>query len=232
MRRIPSVTLLASVCMLLTIPAVVQAGMPSIHLTDVAKLRFQNLSFFLMLLLVSAGLIQLLWNYLGKDFTFLPRLTYPKACGVVVLWGLLFVLVLTMISGARELMTPGAWEKQGLTYRLNKNETPAAPEPVPDKAREQQLIQLRAALQDYAQKHQNYFPADQKVPEIAASLWVVPDISGMPYVYVGGLRTDAGKRPLAYEPGLFGSKRFVLLADGEIKKMAFSELEPLLKGKP
>lgn len=38
--------------------------------------------------------------------------------GLVVLWGLLFIVVLAMISGARELMTPGAWEKQGATYRL------------------------------------------------------------------------------------------------------------------
>ena len=36
----------------------------------------------------------------------------------VVLWGLLFMLVLTMISGARELLTPGAWEKKGATYQL------------------------------------------------------------------------------------------------------------------
>jgi hypothetical protein len=41
----------------------------------------------------------------------------------VTLWGLLFLLILTMISGARELMTPGAWEKHGSTYRL-KDERP------------------------------------------------------------------------------------------------------------
>ncbi len=39
---------------------------------------------------------------------------------MVVLWGLLFTVVLAMISGARELMTPGAWEKQGATYRLKE----------------------------------------------------------------------------------------------------------------
>ena len=72
------------------------------------------------MLLVSAGLIQLLWNSLRKSFTRLPRLNYPRAIGLVVLWGLLFIVVLTMISGARELMTPGAWEKQGATYRLNE----------------------------------------------------------------------------------------------------------------
>jgi hypothetical protein len=47
-----------------------------------------------------------------------PWISYPKALGVVVLWGLLFSVVLAMISGARELMTPGAWEQQGATYRL------------------------------------------------------------------------------------------------------------------
>ena len=52
------------------------------------------------------------------DFTRLPRLSYSKALAMVVLWGLLFVVVLTMISGARELMTPGAWKKNGITYSV------------------------------------------------------------------------------------------------------------------
>jgi hypothetical protein len=61
------------------------------------------------------------WNGLRRDFAWLPYLSYFKACCVVVLWGLLFVVVLTMISGARELMTPGAWEKNGLTYKLRED---------------------------------------------------------------------------------------------------------------
>ena len=65
-----------------------------------------------------ALLVKLLWNYLAKDFSKLPPMTYRKALAAVTLWGLLFLLVLTMISGARELMTPGAWEKQGATYKL------------------------------------------------------------------------------------------------------------------
>jgi hypothetical protein len=32
-----------------------------------------------------------------------------------------------MISGARELMTPGAWEKQGVTYRLADQAEAKAP---------------------------------------------------------------------------------------------------------
>jgi len=92
------------------IPAVAYAGMPSINLTDLGRMRLNAISFFVGGFLVSAWGIQLLWNLLQRDFPRLPRLTFKAAAGVVFLWGMLFVLVLTMISGARELMTPGAWE--------------------------------------------------------------------------------------------------------------------------
>jgi hypothetical protein len=101
------------------LPRVALAGMPAPELTDIARLRFETLSFFLMILLASAGLIQLTWNLaLRPTLTRLPRLNYWRALGLVFLWGLLFVIVLTMISGARELMTPGAWEHSGVTYKL------------------------------------------------------------------------------------------------------------------
>lgn len=94
------------------------AGMPSISLSDLAQARFDSISFFLVVLLLLAWLVKGLWNYLAKDFQKLPRMSYGKALAAVTLWGLVFLLVLSMISGARELMTPGAWEKQGLTYKL------------------------------------------------------------------------------------------------------------------
>ena len=59
-----------------------------------------------------------LWNRLRRDLPRLPRLSYKMSVTLVGLWGLLFILVLTMISGARELMTPGAWEPNGATYKL------------------------------------------------------------------------------------------------------------------
>src|SRR5437763_9410740 len=103
-------------------PRAALAGMPSISFSDVARLRLQTISFFLMGLLLSAAVIMAIWNGLRRDFAWLPRLSYAKACGLVVLWGLLFVIVLTMISGARELMTPGAWEKNGLTHKLRTDD--------------------------------------------------------------------------------------------------------------
>lgn len=96
------------------------AGMPSFDLTEIARTRLDTISFFLALLFLLSLLVKLLWNYLGRDFQKLPRMTYPRALAAVTLWGLLFLLVLTMISGARELMTPGAWEKQGATYKLKE----------------------------------------------------------------------------------------------------------------
>lgn len=104
--------------LLLAVSSPAHAGMPQITLSDIAAARFDSISFFLVLLLLLAWLVQLLWNLLGRDFRKLPRLSYPRALAAVTLWGLIFLLVLTMISGARELLTPGAWEKQGATYRL------------------------------------------------------------------------------------------------------------------
>src|SRR5437588_1884747 len=139
---------------------------------------FQTISFSLMTLLVSAAAIQFLWNRLLRDFTSLPRLTYGKAVGVVVLWGLLFILVLTMISGARELMTPGAWQKQGFTYKLPET-TPAAVEPSPLTLRKQNLERLRTVLLHYAATHKGQFPAQSEVLDLAPELWELPESAGL-----------------------------------------------------
>jgi len=115
--------LISFVAFILVVSEEAFAGMAgAITLREVAKLRLQSLSFFLMVLLVSAAVIRWIWNSLRKDFTRLPHLSYFKSLGLVLLWGLLFVLVLAMISGARELLTPGAWERNGATYRLKEGE--------------------------------------------------------------------------------------------------------------
>jgi hypothetical protein len=198
--------------------------MPSITLTDVARLRVQTISFFLVGFLLSAGLIQLLWNYLRRDFTFLPRLSYGKAVGVVALWGLLFVLVLTMISGARELMTPGAWEKQGATYRLAQPPAPAPSDEQKEEARRQKLERLRMALWNYAVTHDGRLPPDRTVTDIPRDAWQLPDPSGVRYVYVGGQTAGRGASPVAYEPDLYGPQRLVLLTNGDIRRMELAEI--------
>ena len=100
-------------------PSVAWAGMPAPYtLRDLPRMRLETISFFLVVLLASAKGVQLLWNGLRSPAGRVPWISYPKSLGVIVLWGLLFSVVLAMISGARELMTPGAWEQQGATYRL------------------------------------------------------------------------------------------------------------------
>src|SRR4051794_22992744 len=180
--------LLMGAALVLGQPTPAWAGMPAITLTDMARLRFQGISFFLAIFLLASWFLRFLWNRLGQDFLSLPRLSYGKAVGVVCLWGLLFLLVLTMISGARELLTPGAWVKQGVTYRLAEETgpTPAPPSDPGETARRHKLEELRFALWDYARTHQGRFPPSPTVSEIPAERWQVPDPSGMRYVYTGG----------------------------------------------
>ena len=125
-------------------PAVTWAGMPLPLVTDVARVlrltdssraRLEAISFFLVILLLAAVVVRWLWNRLTLDFPKLPRITYAKSLGVVVTWGLLFLVVLTMIAATREMMMPGVWEKQGLLYRIPAaasavSPTPASPQPV------------------------------------------------------------------------------------------------------
>ena len=118
------------------LPAIAWAGMPTfvpdestrrLVLSESGRLRYEAISFFLVVLLLSALVVRWLWNRLALDFPKLPRITFGKALGVVVLWGLLFLVVLTMIAATREMMTPGVWEKQGLLYKIQTDRPKAKP---------------------------------------------------------------------------------------------------------
>jgi hypothetical protein len=211
---------------ILTIPSAVHAGMPTVTvtLTEMSEVRLQNISFFLFGFLVSACLIRLLWNYLAKEWPSLPRLSYGRALAVTFVWGLVFVLVLTMISGARELMTPAAWERDGRTYKIAKDKPPAESSSSEDDRRHK-LEELRFALWDQAQYHDGYFPESRETTDIPADLWKVPHPSGMRYLYVGGLQRRGPVKPLAWEPELFGEGRLVLFTNGSIRKLTSDEID-------
>lgn len=212
-------------------PAPAAAGMPSLTLTDIARMRIQTISFFLACLLLSAFAVRAIWNSLRTDFPRMPRLSYGKALGIVTLWGLLFLLVLTMISGARELMTPGAWKKDGLTYTLATTPSPPAvpaPEGPQSAARQVKLERLRDALRRYADAHNGALPATRSTGDIPDELWRVPDASNMHYIYVGGRFRDHGFALIAYEPNIFGADVKVLLANGEVRTMSSPDLRRAL----
>lgn len=211
------------------------AGMPSplpsdfktvSRLTDSAHARVQAISFFVVMLLVSALLVQVLWNGVRRDFPRLPRLRFPAALAAVVLWGLMFVVVLTMISGARELMTPGAWEKQGFTYKLAGSKPSAVDADAPD-VRAERLEGLAVALMRFAAKNGGRFP--EKFEDAAAGeVGEVPGFAGLRYVYVPGLTVDDPGRVLLYEPEVDRRRRLVLTAGGNVRAMNSEELAKAL----
>ncbi len=200
------------------------AGMPSLRLTEIGSLRAQAISFFLLAFLISTLAVQLLWNWLRRDFPRLPRLSYRRALGVVTLWGLLFVLVLTMISGARELLTPGAWEPNGVTYRLTQQQTK---QQLNDQ-RIAKLSELKAALWKFAADHGGAFPTVDQTQMIDTSLWESPEVSRKHYIYCAGLHFNEAQKVLAYEPPIFDTSQYVLTTDGRITAMSPNDLRATL----
>ena len=182
----------------------------------------QALSFFVAVFLACALGFQKLWNSVRPDFPAMPQLTYARSVGLVLLWGLLFVVVLTMISGARELMTPGAWRKQGWAYTLD---APAPAKPADDE-RYRAMERLKIALWQYARDHEGGFPAKAD-DSIDPALWDFVRWDGLKLRYVPGRNPDDAGRVLAYEPEIDG-ERLVLLTNGAIARMHSRDLERLL----
>jgi len=225
----------------LNAPNSVSAGMPWYTAADLTRsitqtvaeptrLRLEAISFFLLALALCTVVVRWLWNSLRREFAWLPRLSYGKSLGVVVLWGLLFVIVLTMISGARELMTPGAWERAGSTYRLADDSATIEDQIT---TRHEAIGRLAEELIDHARANRKIFPTLETVQEIDASLLKVPGTSGERYVYLGGRWIDweedqSESRILAYEPGAFGPERLVVMTDGGIRWMPIGEIERAL----
>jgi hypothetical protein len=226
-------TILALLLVLAAAPTA-RAGMPApFVLTERAAARFDTLSFFLLVFVLSALAIRFLWNALARDISVLPRLSYLGALAFTFLWGLLFILVLTMISGARELLTPGAWEPNGATYKLKKDANPNAdPSESNEEQRRRQVEQLRRLLWEYAAQHQGRFPADSAASGFPSLAWQTPDVTRIPYIYVSGLKADEGNRPLVYEPGIYGNQRLVLFTNGAIRTLPVAEIQDALKAIP
>ncbi|WP_298863168.1 hypothetical protein [uncultured Gimesia sp.] len=212
-----------------------QAGMPSssLDLTEIASLRIQSISFFLLVLLLSAWVFKKLWNMLARDFPKMPVLSYKGALAGTILWGLMFLFVLTMISGARELLTPGAWEKQGRTYKLADSEPVVleTPEALLEE-RQEKLSELRTALFMHVATHQGKFPDKADDAVFADEFWLQPGDLRVKYGYVTGEKKPEPAEPLAFEQAVYGDdQQLVLFTDGAIKVLPLKEAQEVLNGK-
>lgn len=210
---------LSIACVWLLARGSASAGMTVVTLTDVAAARIDALSFFLVTYLVISWVVKIIWNQLAKSFAALPILKYRQALGVVFVTGLLFYVVLTMISGARELLTPGAWEKQGAGYRLRDGEQVA----LTKEERRKALSELKAAIWEFAKTSGGKAPSGPFGGQVAAELWNFGD--GGFYALVPRVKPGGGREVMVYEPSTAGGRRFVLLADGSIEDRAEGDLK-------
>ncbi len=210
--------LLILTLLLLTTPA--YAGMGpgpiTLKLDTLVTYRIEALSFFLAITLLSALLIQWLWNALAKDFPRLPNLTYFRAFALTLLWALFLSLILNMTTAARELMTPGAWERtpSGLQYQLTD------PLKQKDTDRQKRLQALSDALIAYAKSHNNQFPSHLGQLPISEKQARIADDLDIQYIYFPG-RSYPQSKPLVllYEPDIYNDDRFCILTDGQILKL-------------
>ncbi|MBI1312378.1 hypothetical protein GC176_13895 [bacterium] len=203
------------------------AGMPNVTLTDFARMRLDAISFFLLVLLLCAWGVKGLWNSFRTEFPKLPRISYRRALLLTTLWGLLFVIVLTMISGARELMTPGAWRKDGFTYALEEKELPPLkpPHDVATPTREDKLRLLGAELLRYAIRHEGRFPSERDARElIGAEFWQLPEMPATKYLYLENRNAEVDSL-LAWEPAVFGDTPLGLFTSGEVRAVSRDEIQ-------
>ena len=217
----------AVLCSLISSSA--HAGMPVIRLSDWAAMRLDTISFFLGLTLLVAWVFQLLWNYLQKDFSRLPRLAYSRALVLTFTLGLGMSLVLSMISGARELFTPGAWQKNGLTYKIA---------PVASQSeqllhvRKEKLLRLKDALWSFAEDHDQNLPINVFTSTLSPDVFRTVHPTRMHYEYRAdkdGLNGPA--RPLAWEPEIYEKARLVLYTDGRIESLSKKQFEAVIQGR-
>jgi hypothetical protein len=196
--------------------------MPSFTLTQAVGLRIEVISFFGMAFLACSAVLRWIWNSLRTDFPRLPFLSFRRALGLTFVWGCLFLLVLTMISGARELMTPGAWRKQGATYTLAN---PASSQAVDSSAggatglwRERQatLTRLHEELTRFARKHSWKYPSPDEFAQAWEDRFVVPGHPGWTYRYAPPGDAAVPEYVLIEEPPAFVDARLGMLISGRI----------------
>jgi len=181
-------------------------------------------------LLASFG-VQRLWNYVVVDFPAVPEISFKRAVAIMALWGLVFVVVLTMISGARELMTPQAWEPKpnGWTHQLANDQTDEASEKAEFVDRITALVRLHERLSAFARMHSGDFPQSAKQLELEDEMWQVPGQFGIQFTYLNGRNLNEPLSVLAHEPIGLDEPILVLLVNGQVMEANKKQVDLLVQ---
>ena len=213
MKHIPStmIGVMAST-LLLQMATAAHAGMPSSlrlsqYVTKYGAERMIGLSTGVFLgLLVSTLIIRACWGVLVRDTNW-PKPTLPKSFAATLLGGILFFLVIVMIAGSRELFSPGAWEPDGVLYKLASSPSAQEKYAVSFSAeiktdRHTAIVALRDHLktlrtEDGFPTWDEMFAKTTITQSIRLEYWTIPFASGMRYEY----HPDQNDGPwLAVEP--------------------------------
>ncbi len=203
--------------LLLVLVSPAAAGMPVIRFTDVGRMRLETLSFLLVLIPLLALMLRWLWNGLRKDFPRLPLLTFRGALALLGLWGVVSLVLLALISGARELFTPQAWTATGATYK------PTAVVAVEETRRREALEDLRDALWHWADAHEGRLPQHEFGDELPERRWRVPGTNGIRYRF-RPMAMRGSTELMAYEPDVVPEPRLGLFGDGTVRPFGKQDL--------
>ncbi len=210
------------------VTASARAGMPSFSFNDLAEARLEAISFFLLVFLVCALVVRWAWNSLAEVVTTLPPIRFKHALCLVLLASLLLYVVLGLIAGARELLTPGAWEKEGLTYQLAVTDLDGTPPA--DSAREDALQRLHLALLSYAESHAGAFPPNPETSGFDTAIWNGNGEDDRRFSYIGWLGTSSqSDRIVAYENDPELDNPMVLTVGGTVHAMNPRALDARLR---
>ena len=235
-----------ALAILLLMTSIAEAGMPAVTLSDFGANRLIGISTALfVLIIVVATLLMVCWNKLVEGSTW-PKLSHPKAIGVAFLAGLFSFLVLVMIAGSRELLTPKAWQPNGILYKIAPQEPQISPTvsaaidaekliPIDDTpearlaVRREKLAQIRIALWHYADTHNGTFPAslarlnshlNSQITNPNPQFHTLPVSGGLQYVY------QPEGEFLVAEPDLNEGPRLAINRQGVIVSLEVS-VEPI-----
>ena len=149
------------------------------------------------------------------------------AFSLLLVCSLFLYVVLTMISGARELMTPGAWVTTGATYQLATPDRDG--KQWLDSARRIALEDLRDALWQYAEHHHGNLPPHKEDEAISPKLWLGINPEAGQFAYIAGGKPGKSSEIVVYEPDAYGGQRFALLLDGTVLRLDASDLRKRLR---